>query len=168
MRAAVAGSWLLAAFAAGGQPAFAQGVGGSVAATAQVVGAGVIFGEAPLAFGAVLPGVAKAVSATSASAARFGGVFPPDSRLRLTLTLPAQLTSGGNTLAVGSWTALYSATSSAASAVAISTTRSTIIRVHPVTGEAHVFVGGTVTPTAAQPPGSYTGVITLTGNFAGF
>ena len=173
MRTTARLAWLLAAIAVGGQAAFApralaQASGGSVGTTAQVVSAGVLVGDAPLAFGIVIPGIAKTVAATAVTAAHFAGVFPPDSRLRLSLTLPTQLTSGGNTLPVGAWTALYSDDGATATATSISTTKQTIIRVHPVTGAAHVFVGSTVTPGAAQPSGIYVGVITLTGAFAGF
>ena len=173
MRSTARLAWLLAALAVGGQAAFApralaQASGGSVATTAQVVSAGVLVGDAPLVFGVVIPGVPKTVAATSPAAGRFVGVFTPDSRLRLNLTLPTQLTSGGNTLPVGGWAALYSTDGTTATATSISTTKQTIVRVHAVTGAAHVFVGGTVTPGAAQPSGTYTGVITLTGQFAGF
>ena len=173
MRTAVIHAWLLAALAVGGQAAFApralaQGPATTLATTAEVVAAGVVAGETPLTFGVVLPGVAKTVDATAATAARFNGMFPANSRLRLTLTLPTQLTSGGNTLPIGGWTALFSQTTSTAGATAISTTRSTIVRVHPTTGAMNVFVGGSVTPAAAQPSGTYVGVITLTAVFAGF
>lgn len=173
MRTSVVHAWLLAALAVGGQAAFApralaQAASGGLSAGAQVVASGTLVGEAPLTFGIVVPGVAKTVPPTSALAARFAGVFPPNSRLRFTLTLPAQLTSGGNTLPVGGWSALYSDDGSTASATALSTTKSTIVRVHAVTGAAYVFIGGTVTPAAAQPSGIYAGVITLTGTFAGF
>ena len=173
MRTAGIHAWLLAALAVGGQAAFAprasaQGAATALATTAQVVAAGVVAGEAPLTFGVVIPGVAKTVDATAATAARFGGVFPADSRLRLNLTLPTQLTSGANTLPIGGWTALFSQTTSTAGATAISTTKPTVVRVHPTTGAMHVFVGGSVTPAAAQPSGVYVGVITLTAAFAGF
>ena len=173
MRTAVVHAWLLAALAVGGQAAFApralaQGTSFTFTTTAQVVASGVVAGEAPLAFGVVIPGVPKTVGATAATAGRFGGVFPPDSRLRLTLTLPTQLTSGSNALPIGGWTALFSTTTSSAGATAISTTKSTIVRVHPLTGAMTVFVGGTVTPAAAQPSGVYVGAITLTAAFAGF
>jgi hypothetical protein len=173
MRTAVIHAWLLAALAVGGQAAFApralaQGPAATLGTTAQVVAAGVVAGETPLTFGVVVPGVPKTVAATAATAARFNGVFPANSRLRLTLTLPTQLTSGANALPIGGWTALFSTTTSSAGATAISTTKATIVRVHPVTGMMNVFVGGSETPAGAQPSGVYVGVITLTAAFAGF
>lgn len=161
MRTAVVYAWLLAALAVGGQAAFApralaQGSSASLAISAQGVASGVVVGEASLTFGLVVPGVATTVDATAPTAARFGGVFPPDSRLRLTLTVPAQLTSGSNALPVGGWTARFSPT------------QSTIVRVHRRTAAMTVFVGGAVTPAAAQASGVYVGAITPTATFVGF
>src|SRR5689334_15804658 len=84
--------------------ASAQGVNGSISATAQVQTPITVTGTQDLSFGNVFPGVAKAVAYTdAANAGKFSVAGQASTPVTYSFTLPANLTSAGNNLPIGSW-----------------------------------------------------------------
>ncbi|HEY7683880.1 MAG TPA: DUF4402 domain-containing protein [Gemmatimonadales bacterium] len=139
----------------------------NINATATVYQAMTVTGARTLDFGNVFPGVNKAVAVTDATSGRFDLVGQAAANVNLTFTLPANLTSAGNNLPVGTWTGCWNPTannsasgctaftpSGSASAVAFGGSSGT--------SNMWVFVGATVSPGAAQVAGTYTGTVTLT------
>jgi hypothetical protein len=100
-----------------------------------------------LRFGNVLAGVPKTMLRTDpAGAGRYDIITPPNAFLIIRFTLPSVMTGpGGATMPLS-----FSGFSPTAGTFRRSTD-----------GRASVFLGGTVTPAAAQVAGSYTGIITL-------
>ena len=82
--------------------------------------------------------------------------------MSLTFTLPTNLTNGANNLAVGSWTGCWNATNTTTGCTAFTPSGVATSSTVGGAGTMFVFVGATVTPTAAQVSGTYTGTITLT------
>jgi hypothetical protein len=126
----------------------------TIQATANVLSAITVTGT-NLAFGNVTPGVAKTVAITDAGAGLFVVTKAAASSVALSFTLPTNLTNGGNNLPIGTWTAGWNNTANnpaAATGFTPSSTASTV----PVGGaNLWVYVGGTVTPAAAQVAGTY-------------
>jgi hypothetical protein len=156
----------LAAFAlvlAGIVSGQAQGVNGSIQATAQVQTPITVTGTQNLSFGNVFPGIAKAVAYTDVvNAGRFSVAGQASTPVTYSFTLPANLTSGGNNLPIGSWLGYENATNSTTGGSAIVPSGTPTTATLSVGGALFFFVGATVTPPANQPAGSYTGTVTLT------
>jgi hypothetical protein len=114
-------------------------------------------------FGNVLRGVPKTVLRTDpAAAGRYDIVTPGNRFLLITFTLPTVMTGpGGSTmpLAFSGTTAGYSDAQNIGSQSGFSPATGTLRR--STDGLASVFLGGTVSPTAAQVAGGYTAMITL-------
>ena len=117
-------------------------------------------------FGTVFPGISKSVLRTDAlNSGRFDIRAAAGSQLQLSFALPAAMTGPGGAsmpLSFGGNDAGFSATQSVASQVGFDPRVPFVATLGPPPGRAAVFLGGTVTPLAAQPAGSYTGTITLT------
>jgi hypothetical protein len=134
---------------------------GSILATATVLTAITVTGSSPLAFGNVTPGVNKTVAITDPAAGLFTVTKQNTTSVALTFTLPANLTSGVNTMPIGTWTGGWNNTANNA-AGATSFTPSAAATTVPSGGASlWVFVGGTVVPAAAQAAGAYTGTVTM-------
>jgi hypothetical protein len=114
-------------------------------------------------FGNVLRGVPKTVLRTDASAAgRYDIVTPANRFLLITFTLPTVMNGPGGVtmpLSFTGTTAGYSDAQNIGSQVGFSPATGTLRR--STDGQASVFLGGTVSPTAVQVAGSYSGMITL-------
>ena len=134
----------------------------NITATANVFSAITVTGAQNLAFGNVFPGVNKVVAATDAAAGRFDLTGQNSANVNLTFTLPAQLTSGGNNLPIGTWTGYRNTTNSQTGGTAFTPSAAATAAAFSGTGGLFVFVGATVSPAAAQAAGSYTGTVTLT------
>jgi hypothetical protein len=141
-----------------------------VAATANVLAQLTVAAEQDLDFGNVIPGFVRTVApADLGDAGRFSLQGADGLEVALDFgALPTELVGpGGATLPLsfGAASAGYGATSGAVddtfdpSAVENANLSGT--------GELYVFIGGTVTPDAAQAAGSYTGLITLTVSYTG-
>jgi hypothetical protein len=144
----------LAAVAAGSVNA--QGTSGSINATASVVAALSISGT-DLAFGNIAPSSFKTVApATGGTFHVTGATSQPVS---VSFTLPATL--GNAAVAIGSWTGLSNTANTSAGASALTPSASAQTLSLSGTGDLYLWVGGTVTTTAA-PVGSYTAPVTLT------
>jgi hypothetical protein len=132
---------------------------GTINATATVLSAITVNGAKDLDFGNVTPGVNKAVAITDAGAGRFDVTKAAATAVALTFTLPANLTSGGNNLPIGSWTGGYNTSNSPVGATGF--TPSAAATNTGSVGNIWVFIGATVSPGAGQAAGAYTGAVTM-------
>ncbi len=142
-------------------------VSANVQATANVLGNLTVTGQQDLLFGDVFPGLAKTVAPADGGAGRFqiGGTGTYE--VSLDFTLPGTLSDG-----VVSTMPISFGGNSAGYGPNISTVSSTfdpsgVTNANLVGGALYVFIGGTVTPAAAQTPGGYSGTVTLTVAYTG-
>jgi hypothetical protein len=152
---------LAALLSLGASAATAQSA--SITATANVYQAMTITGARTLDFGNVFPGVAKSIGVAAATSGRFDLTGQASANLNLTFTLPANLTSGANTLPIGSWTGCTNATNTTTGCTAFTPSASATATAFSAAGALFVWVGGTVTPGGAQAAGVYNGTVTMTG-----
>ena len=153
---------VLALVVFGASAAQAQTNNASITATASVQTPINVLGAQQLNFGNVFPGVNKTVgTADLANAGRFEVAGQGSAPVTLSFTLPATLSSGGNTMPIGSYTGLHadngaqtggtSFTPSAGASASLS-----------AGGQLFVWIGAQVQPATNQVSGTYTGSITLT------
>jgi len=141
----------------------AQGVNGSITATASVQSPIAVAGAQNLAFGNVFPGVAKTVAYSDATnAGRFDVTGQASTPVTYSFSLPANLTSAGNNLPIGSWSGYVNTTSSTSGGSAITPSTTPAGATLSAGGGLYFFVGATVTPPSNLRAGSYTGTVTLT------
>lgn len=159
-------------FGAGASTASAQTAQGSIQATAQVLTALSVRSAGDLDFGLVVQGISKSVNASAPAAGTSSGKFTIAGQaaqpVNVTFTaLPANLTSGGNTLPI-TYTGIHNTTNSAAGGTAF--TPSTGVPSTPLsgTGNLYVFMGGTVTPGGTQASGNYSGTVTMQVAYVGY
>lgn len=123
-------------------------------------------GVRSVSFGTVFPGISKSVLRTDAlNSGRFDIRAAAGTQLQLSFALPSAMTGpGGATmpLTFGGGDAGFSATQTVASQVGFDPRVPFVATMSGPPARAAVFLGGTVTPLASQPAGSYTGTITLT------
>jgi hypothetical protein len=154
----------------------------NITSTATIVTPITAMATAPLAFGTITKGATATVGAThaSAGAVTFGG----DESDNITISVPATLslatTSGaGATMTVtlnraamrcGTTNAQASATSVDASSgsvtVTLSSDASGDLSNSDGLGQAYVWIGGSVMPTATQQRGTYSGTFTVSAAYA--
>ncbi len=103
MRATVLSAVLAAGFSFGAATLEAQ-TSANIQATATVLSAVTVTAGNNLQFGNVTPGVAKTIGIADAGAGRFDVIKAANQGVTLSFTLPTDLTSGANTLPIGSWT----------------------------------------------------------------
>lgn len=148
----------------------AQPNNASINATANVLRPVTVAAQNNLDFGNVFPGVNASVALTDATAGRWQVSGETSAEVTLGLTLPANLTSGANTLPIsfGATDAGYNVANDASTASTFdpSAGATTNLSGDP-TGQLWVWIAGTVSPTASQAAGSYTGTITLTVDYTG-
>jgi hypothetical protein len=143
--------------------AHGQGVNGSITATATVQTPITVTGTQNLSFGNVFPGVAKSVLYSDATnGGKFSVAGQGSTPVTYSFTLPANLTSGGNNLPIGSWLGYENATNSTSGGSAITPSATPTSATLSGSGALFFFLGATVTPPANQAAGSYTGTVTLT------
>jgi uncharacterized protein DUF4402 len=152
---------------AGASVAQAQ-VSGSIAANATVQTPLTVTGVTALEFGNVFPGVNKTVDAISggASAGRFDVSGQGSAQVTIDFILPTNLVNGGNNLAIGSWTAARNGTNTQGSATTFSPAGTETTNLDAA-GTLFVWLGGQVSPTAAQVSGLYTANVTMTVAYTG-
>ncbi len=148
-------------------PAVAAAQSATIQATATVVTPLVVTGTQGLAFGNVFQGVDKSIAFGDAGSGRFSVTGFNNSQVALTFTLPSNLTSGSNNLAINNWDVRVNGTNAAAGATALSVVSGTPVNTTLTSGNLFVFVGGRVQPTASQNAGSYSGTITLAAAYTG-
>lgn len=158
---------VVALLALAGRAAEAQ----SSAAQSAVVSADVVSGltvlvDRGLAFGVLTQGAGtQAVGLTSPKAAKVRFYGQKNRNVTVTLTLPAQITSGANNLPV-TWNAQgYHNTADDPTTATTFTGTSTTVRLQGNitgnTGYAYLWLGGQITVGAATPVGLYQGTITI-------
>lgn len=140
----------------------AQTNNASISATATVQTPINVVGAQQLSFANVFPGVNKTVAATDlANSGRFDVTGQAGTPVTLSFTVPATLSSGGNTMPIDSYTGVH----------ADNVTQTGWVAFTPVTGATpslsatgglFVWVGARVTPATNQAQGVYTGNITMT------
>ena len=141
----------------------AQGVNGSISATATVQSPITVAGAQNLAFGNVFPGVAKTVAYSDATnGGRFDVTGQGSTPVTYSFALPTNLTSSGNNLPIGSWTGYVNGANSTSGGSAITPSATPAGASLSAGGTLFFFVGATVTPANNLPAGSYTGTVTLT------
>ena len=149
-------SLVVALAAVGVGSASAQGTSGSFNATAQVVAALPVNGT-DLVFGNIAPTSFKTVAPAS------GGTFTvtgaASQPVSVSFALPANL--GNAAVAIGSWTGLSNTSNTTAGAAALTPSASAQTLSLSGTGSLYLWVGATVTTTAASV-GSYSAPVTLT------
>jgi|SRR5688572_2031445 hypothetical protein len=130
--------------------------------TANVLQAITVSGTAPLDFQNVFPGVNKTIAVGDATSGRFTATGSASQNVNLTFTLPTNLTSGVNNLAIGSWSGCRDADAAPAGCIAFVPSAVATAAAFSAAGELYVFIGATVSPTPTQAAGSYTAIATLT------
>lgn len=140
----------------------AQAQSANINATATVFQAMTVTGARDLDFGNVFPGVAKAVGVAAATSGRFDLTGQASANVDLTFTLPTDLASGANLLPIGSWTGCTNGTNTTTGCASFTPSGTPTASSFSGAGALFVWVGGTVTPAANQPAGSYTGTVTMT------
>ena len=141
--------------------AAAQAQSGNINAKATVLAPITIAQGAELDFGNVLPGVNSTVAASSgATAGRFDLTGVTGANVNVSFTLPANLTSGANSLPIGSWTACHNTSASQAGCTGFTPSAGTT-SANFVSGALYVYMGGTVSPAGLQPAGLYQANVTL-------
>lgn len=154
---------VLAALAATAQQAQAQ-ASSNVTATATVAAALSATTTQNLAFGTVIPGFNKTVTAANGGIVLFSGGAGAEVSVSFT-ALPANLTSGSNNLPI-TYTAGWTQTSGGA-LTSFTPSSGATANLHATSGELYVHVGGTVAPAGAQAAGTYTGTITVQASYTG-
>ncbi len=154
MRRSLTLALALVAVAAGS--ASAQGTTGSINATASVVAALTVSGT-NLVFGNVAPTSFKTIAPAS------GGTFTVTGAasrpVSVSFGLPTTL--GAASVAIGTWTGLSNTANTTVGASALTPSASAQTLSLSGTGNLYVWVGATVTTTAA-PVGGYTAPVTMT------
>jgi hypothetical protein len=146
----------------------------TINATATVLQPLVTTGTNDLSFGNVYPGVTKLVGYSDATnAGRFTVTGYGGAEVSISFTLPTDLAGPSNSaLPIGSWSGYHNTANSTGAggteftpSSAQTTTR--LGGTAPANGSLHVFLGATVTPSAAQAQGTYTGTVTMTVAYTG-
>lgn len=141
----------------------AQGVSGSITATALVFRPLTVTGVNNLDFGNVFPGVNKAIAVTDAGAGRFDVSGQTGANVQVSFVLPATLGDGtGNTMVIDTWTGNHNTTAAPTGTNfdPVAGASTALSGANP--GVLFVYVGARVTPLANQPGGTYTGNVTMT------
>lgn len=127
----------------------------------------------PMAFGNVYAGTAKTLSSTDANALRTNVDGALGATIQVTLdALPTTLArdGGGATMAIGSWSAktgALSCTSGAFTPVVGTPLSLDLLTAVGTYGRVSLCLGATVTPTALQTAGTYSGVVIMSVRYTG-
>jgi hypothetical protein len=115
-----------------------------------------------LSFGTVFPGVDKSIPVTAGGAAKFTVAGQASTPVNLTFTIPATITSGGNNLALASWSGHHATTDVTSGGTTFTPSASATTATLSGSGALYLYVGATAQPTASQAAGSYSGNMTMT------
>ncbi|MFZ5622842.1 MAG: hypothetical protein ACOY71_00250 [Gemmatimonadota bacterium] len=150
------------------QPARAHAQGATMQVSVQVQQPLTVIKDRDLDLGRTFPNSTRAVQPTDPKAGAFALAGAPDAEVTINFTLPAYLTSGPDQLpiAFGPGAAGFNRANAPAGTTPFNPASPLTTRLDAGTGRLWVFVGGAVTPTS-QPPGTYTGTITLNAAFTG-
>jgi hypothetical protein len=142
--------------------AHAQSQTGGVSALAQVQQPINVTGAVDLDFGNVFPGVNKTIGVAAATAGRFDVTGQASTPVLISFVLPANLTSGGNNLPIGTWTGHHNTANSPAGGSNFTPSAATTNSTFGAGGTLFVFVGASVTPATNQAAGGYSGTVQMT------
>ena len=112
-------------------------------------------------FGNVFPGVNKTVATSDAGAGTFSATGQASAAVNISFTLPAQLTSGGNNMPIGSWSGCHDVDNTHAGCTPFVPSGAATGTAFGAAGTLFVWIGGQVTPAANQAAGLYSGTITM-------
>ncbi|MBA3498123.1 MAG: DUF4402 domain-containing protein [Gemmatimonadales bacterium] len=115
-----------------------------------------------LSFGNVFPGVNKAIAVTAGGAAKFTVAGQASTPVNLTFSVPVTIPSGGNTLALNTWTGHHAITDVTSGGTTFTPSASATTATLSVLGNLYVYVGATAAPTTTQAAGTYSGSMTMT------
>lgn len=121
-----------------------------------------VVGAVNLAFGSVFPGVARTVAVNAAGAGRFDVTGQASAPVFVSFVLPANLTSGANSLPIGTWTGHANTVNNPTTGSSFTPSAALTSATFSGTGQLFVFVGATVTPATNQAAGVYNGTIQIT------
>ena len=161
MRTSLKSALVLAAVAAFAAPAQAQ-ITDDIDATATVLQALTVTGDASLAFGNIAPSQVKTVAAGAAAGGHFSISGAPGSSVSFRFNaLPANLQIAG--LALSAWTGLHRNTNTAAGATGFTPTAGAAqsVTLEPTTVSYFVWIGATLTAAGVVAPGNYVQPIVL-------
>ena len=162
MRSIAKLSLVVAALVLTGTALQAQSNNASITATASVQTPINVLGAQQLSFGNVFPGVNKTVNATDlTNGGRFDVTGQASTPVTLSFTLPATLSSGGNTMPIVSYTGVHALLATQVGGVAFSPAAGATPTLSG-TGALFVWVGAQVQPATNQVAGVYTGSIVMT------
>ena len=140
----------------------AQTNNASITATASVQTPINVIGAQQLNFGYVFPGVNKTINATDLSnAGRFDVTGQANTPVTLSFTLPATLSSGGNTMPIVSYAGVHAQNNAQTGGTAFAPASGATPTLNG-SGALWVWVGAQVQPATNQVAGVYTGSITMT------
>ena len=153
---------LVAVLALTGTALQAQTNNASITATANVQTPINVVGAQQLSFGNVFPGVNKTINASDLSnAGRFDVTGQANAPVTLSFTLPATLSSGGNTMPIVSYTGVHAQNNAQTGGTAFAPVSGATPTLNGA-GALWVWVGAQVQPATNQVAGVYTGSITMT------
>ncbi len=140
----------------------AQTNNASITATATVQTPINVVGAQQLSFGNVFPGVNKTIAATDlTNGGRFDVTGQALAPVTLSFTLPATLSSGGNTMPIVSYTGMHADNVAQTGGVAFAPASGATPTLS-ATGGLFVWVGAQVQPATNQAAGVYNGSIVMT------
>ena len=140
----------------------AQTNNASITATASVQTPINVVGAQQLSFGNVFPGVNKTINASDLSnAGRFDVTGQANAPVTLSFTLPATLSSGGNTMPIVSYAGVHAQNNAQTGGTAFAPVSGATPTLNG-SGALWVWVGAQVQPATNQVAGVYTGSITMT------
>ncbi|HEX6615084.1 MAG TPA: DUF4402 domain-containing protein [Gemmatimonadales bacterium] len=169
-KGALAGVALMVAGVVSTAQAQATPATASITATATVQTALAAAKVTDLDFGATFGGIAKTVLPTDVSSGEIGLTGANNAEVTVSFTsLPAVLTGPGTNIPVtyGANAGAFSAAGSRVGATTFDPATGATTRLSNATGLLSVYLGGTVTPAAAQAAGTYTGTVNFSAAYTG-
>jgi hypothetical protein len=141
----------------------AQTNNATVDATATVLQPINVTGARDLAFGNVFPGVNASIPVTDPNSGLWAVTGQAAGNVQLTFGLPATLTSGANSMPIGTYVGHWNPANSPIGGTNFDPTTAPInAQLDIVTGELYVFIGATVSPAVNQASGAYSGTLSMT------
>lgn len=136
----------------------------NIAVTGTVAGGLTVTGGNDLLFGIIIPGLARTIAPTDPGAGTFLVNGEPGASVQL--TFPGLPTAIGNGTPADdiplTLSLVYNTANNAATGTTIDPSVTTpTTSLEAVSGDLYIFLGGTVTPAAAQTAGAYTNTFTL-------
>ena len=146
-----------------GTVAQAQSNNASITATASVQTPINVLGAQALDFQNVFPGVNKTVPATDLSrAGRFDVSGQASTPVTISFSLPATLSSAGNTMPIASFTGIHAQVATQVGGTGFTPSSGATTSLSAGGGLLFVWVGAQVQPATNQASGTYTGSIIMT------